>query len=323
MIVRFLVYGAGAVGGAAGALLHASGHETVLLARGAHLAAIQRQGLTLATPEDTRTLPIAAYADPAEVPHPVDAVLLAMKGNDTEAALRALAATVDPATPVACLQNGVANERAALRLFPNVYAICVAFPATHLEPGVVVAHSAPTPGILDLGRYPYGVDEVAQRIAGALRDAGFAASPRPDVMRWKYRKLLVNLSNAVDAVCVRDEATAELGELLRAEAVAVLDAAGIDHASAEEDRLRRGDTIRRQDVPGTPRGGSSSWQSLARGTGSIEADYLNGEIVLLGRLHGVATPYNEHARRVANLFARQGRPPASLPAAQWRTLLTS
>ncbi|MDI1462383.1 2-dehydropantoate 2-reductase [Catellatospora sp. KI3] len=321
--MRFLVYGAGAVGGAAGALLHASGHETVLLARGAHLAAIQRDGLTLATPEGRRTIQVAAFSDPAEVPHPVDAVLLAMKGNDTEAALRALAATVDLATPIACLQNGVANERAALRLFPNVYGICVAFPATHLEPGVVAAHGSPTPGILDLGRYPYGADGTAREIAGALRDAGFVSEVRPDVMRWKYRKLLVNLANALDAVCVRDERTAELGELLRAEAVAVLDAAGIDHASAEEDRVRRGDIIRRHDVPGTPRGGSSSWQSLARGTGSIEADYLNGEIVLLGRLHGVAAPYNEHARRMANLFARQGRPPASLPTAEWEALLRS
>jgi 2-dehydropantoate 2-reductase len=38
--------------------------------------------------------------------------------------------------------------------------------------------------------------------------------------------------------------------------------------------------------------GSSSWQSLVRGAGSIETDYLNGEIALLGRLHGVPTPLN-------------------------------
>ena len=48
------------------------------------------------------------------------------------------------------------------------------------------------------------------------------------------------------------------------------------------------------------RPGASSWQSLARGTGSIEADYLNGEIVLLGRLHGVATPVNAALQRLAN-----------------------
>ena len=46
------------------------------------------------------------------------------------------------------------------------------------------------------------------------------------------------------------------------------------------------------DIGGRRRGGGSSWQSLARGTGTIETDYLNGEIVLLGRLHGVPTPVN-------------------------------
>ena len=51
--------------------------------------------------------------------------------------------------------------------------------------------------------------------------------------------------------------------------------------------------------------GSSSWQSLARGTGSIEADYLNGEITLLGRLHGVPTPVNAMLQDVANDMARE------------------
>ena len=60
-----------------------------------------------------------------------------------------------------CLQNGVANESAALRRFANVYGICVMLPASHLEPGLVVAHSAPVPGILDVGRFPDGVDDTA------------------------------------------------------------------------------------------------------------------------------------------------------------------
>ena len=49
------------------------------------------------------------------------------------------------------------------------------------------------------------------------------------------------------------------------------------------------------------------------GSGSIEADYLNGEISLLGRLHGVPTPANDVLQRLANEFARDRRPPGSLP----------
>ena len=60
------------------------------------------------------------------------------------------------------------------------------------------------------------------------------------------------------------------------------------------------------EIAGRPRAGSSSWQSLARGTGAIETDYLNGEIVLLGRLHGVPTPLNAALCAVAGRYARQG-----------------
>jgi 2-dehydropantoate 2-reductase len=102
-----------------------------------------------------------------------------------------------------------------------------------------------------------------------------------------------------------------LQQRVRAEGVAALDAAGIDHASPEEEAPFR-DLIRLQPVGGRKRQGGSSWQSLARGTGSIEADYLNGEIVLLGRMHGVPTPVNELLQRMAGRAAREGTPPGSI-----------
>jgi 2-dehydropantoate 2-reductase len=58
--------------------------------------------------------------------------------------------------------------------------------------------------------------------------------------------------------------------------------------------------------------GGSSWQSLARGAGSIEAEYLNGEIALLGGLHGVPTPVNELLERLALQAASKGTPPGSM-----------
>ena len=101
----------------------------------------------------------------------------------------------------------------------------------------------------------------------------------------------------------------------RDEAEAVIVAAGIDCASAEEDAERRGDLISIRPIAGERRGGGSSWQSLARGTGSIEADLLNGEIVLLGRLHGVPTPVNALLQVVAHELARMRAAPGSLTEA--------
>ena len=312
--MRFIVHGAGAVGGVLGARLHLAGHDVVLVARGRHLDAIRRDGLTLLSP-DARTTVRPPAAERAE-PRPGDVVLLATKSMDTEAAL---AGYTDPETPVVCVQNGVSNERAALRRFADVYGVCVMFPTSHLTPGVVVQHCAPTPGILDIGRYPSGVDTTAEGIAAAFRSAGFHSEPRADIMRWKYAKLLMNLGNAVQAACGRADGVDAVAERLRAEGRAVLAAAGIPYASDEEDRERRADILRVRPVEGVPRQGGSTWQSLARDTGSVESDHLNGEIVLLGRLHGVPAPLNERARQVANRMARDRLAPGTITPVEFIT----
>lgn len=314
-VMRFIVYGAGAIGGVLGARLHQAGRDVVLIARGAHLDRIRTAGLTVEDPEHTAALRIPAVAGPEEIDWRAgDVVLLAVKSNGTAEAVERLAAVAPTDTPVLCVQNGVANERTALRHFAHVYGVCVMMPAGHLSPGVVQAYSSPTTGILDLGRYPYGVDQTATDLAKELAAATFTAEARPDIMRWKYRKLVMNLANAVDAITRADAAQDELVERLRAEGEGVLAAAGIDVTPLAEDAARRGDILRVTRF-GEQRPGSSSWQSLHRGTGSIEADYLNGEIVLLGRLHGAPAPANELVRRHANRMATHGMPPGGLSAA--------
>ena len=217
-------------------------------------------------------------------------------------------------TPVVSAQNGVANERQLLRVFPHVYSICVMLPALHLEPGVVVQGSSNRPGILDVGRYPSGTDEVRQAISSTLRTATFLSEPRPDIMAWKYRKLIMNLVNGIDASFRNDgDAFDELVRRARAEGERVLEAAGIDVVSEATDQDRRGDAIVRRDT-GESSLGSSTWQSVARGSGSVETDYLSGEIVLLGRMYGVPTPVNALVQNETTRLAREGRSAASSDA---------
>lgn len=315
-LVRYVVLGAGAIGGTIGGRLFEAGHDVVLVARGEHYEALASRGLELRSPAGTAVLPVPVVADvpSAEIDHD-DVVLLTVKSHDTAAALDALAAAAPGGIRVFCAQNGVANERAALRRFADVYALCVMLPAEHLEPGIVVAYGAPRTGILDLGRYPDGVDEVAERVAAGLDAAGFSSRAIAAPMRVKYQKLLMNLANAFQAVCGDDPAWGDLYSRARAEAIACYEAAGIDYASDEEDRARRDGVMRVQPIDGQRHAGGSSWQSMARGVGSIETDYLNGEIVLLGRLHGVPTPVNVLIQRVANEAARQRRPPGCISAA--------
>jgi 2-dehydropantoate 2-reductase len=220
--------------------------------------------------------------------------------------------------PLVCAQNGVEGQRLALRRFHRVYGVCVWLPATFVEPGVVSAAGTPLTGMLHLGRYPHGTDETAHRIAADLEKSRFEAPVVPDVRRWQYAKLLANLGNALEAVSgpATGEAAGALYARVRAEGERVLDAAQIAYASPEEQWRTRGDKITLVPLDGASRGGGSSWQSLARGTGTIEADHLNGEITLLGRLHGVPTPLNDLLRRLANTFARERREAGSLPVAE-------
>jgi len=309
--MRFIVYGAGAVGGVVGGRLFESGADVVLVARGPHLEALRSRGLTIESPKGNVTVSVPAVADPAEVDFVGgEMVLLAMKSHDTVAALHRLGLVAPASVTVACLQNGVQNERAALRRFPDVQAVTVMCPAGYTEPGVVQAWSAPTPGILDVGRYPLGIDEATEALAAAFEDAGFVSLARPDVMRWKYTKLIKNLGNAVEALCP-DRGAVELVSRAREEGKRCLAAAGIDYASDDEDLARRGDILQLGDISGRVRGGST-WQSLTRGLGTVEVDYLNGEIVLLGRLRGVATPVNALLQQLTNQQARRGAPPGAM-----------
>jgi 2-dehydropantoate 2-reductase len=313
--MRFVVFGAGAVGGVVGARLAQHGHDVSLIARGAHRDAIASEGLRVESPEGSVTVRVPVSPGPDAVGWNGDeVVLLAVKSQDSAGALDALAAAAPADTPVVCLQNGVANERAALRRFRNVHGICVMCPATHLEPGVVLAHSAPITALLDIGRYPEGVDQVSHQVAGALGGSAMESEVRPDIMRWKHTKLLMNLGNAIGALCGPEARGGPLNDVVRAEGVACLEAAGIPFASADEDRARRGDKLRIAPAAGGRWRGDSSWQSLARGTGAIETAYLNGEIVLLGRLHSVPTPANELLVHLALQAAREQRPPGFLDA---------
>lgn len=319
--MRFVVVGAGAVGGVVGGRLAQHGHDVVLVARGAHGAAIASDGLLVRSPDEEVRVHVPVVEDARLVElGPQDVVLLTVKGQDTRAALDSLAAA-PPDLAIACLQNGVDNERQVLRRTSRTYAVPVMLPASYLVPGVVDASSSPVTGVLDVGCYPTGVDETATALSAALAASTFSSVPNPAVMRFKWSKLLMNLGNALEAACGPIARGSDIYGMAKTEAEAVLAVAGIDVATDEEDAARRGDLITMRPIAGERRGGGSSWQSLARGTGSIEVDTLNGEIVLLGRLHGVPTPVNEVLQRVAHDLARRGAAPGSMPEDELRALL--
>jgi 2-dehydropantoate 2-reductase len=264
-------------------------------------------GLAVRTPRDDFVVRTTVVPSPSELRFGGDdVVLLAVKSQDTAAALDGLVrAGAAPATPVVCLQNGVANEPLVAERFDHVYGVPVMAPTLHLEPGVVEAKSGPVPAILDVGRYPDGIDGTAERISAAFRSAGIDSRVDSDIMRWKWAKLLMNLGNAVEVVCGPGWRQGDLGRLVNLEGKAVLAAAGISYASGDENRERRGDILQMEAGSGA---GGSTWQSVMRGT-DIETDHLTGEIVRLGARFGVPTPVNSVLLRRAREVAASGKGP--------------
>jgi 2-dehydropantoate 2-reductase len=312
--MRFIVLGAGAVGGVIGARLAQHGHDVVLIARGRHYEAIRDRGLQLESPEETVTLAIPVVDHAGAIAWTdEDVLLLGTKTQDTEAALDSLAAHAPSSLPVLCAQNGVANERIAAARFASVYGVFVWCPADYLVPGNVKVWCSPASGILHIGRYPSGADALAESIAAAFRASTFYADAKADIMRWKYRKLLSNLGNAVDALCGVAARGSGIAQRARREGMACLNAAGISPiGDEEEDAARLEREVQPRTIAGVERRGGSSWQSLERRLGTIETDYLNGEIVRLGQQVGVPTPVNALLQYLSQRVARERRPPGSI-----------
>jgi 2-dehydropantoate 2-reductase len=303
--MRFIVMGLGAVGGTVAALLQRAGHDVVGVARpGPHLDAIQGHGLILATPRETFVAPLKAVPRISELrPGADDAILLAMKTQDTGVALDDILAAGFGGAMIVCLQNGLENERLAIRRFANVYGVCVALPSAYIEAGEVLDYGDPMPGILDVGRWPHGHDATSAAIAAALTSAGFSSDSVPDIQRHKAGKLLSNLANTIELACGPGAHWAGHYAEVRREGETALTAAGIAYATIADERARRGAfTIR--PIDGKTRQGGSTWQSVARGAGSVETDYLNGEIVLLARQHGTEAPLNAKLCEIGRRIAR-------------------
>jgi 2-dehydropantoate 2-reductase len=323
--LRFIIYGAGGIGGPLGVFLQEAGFPVTLIARGEHLRKIRAAGLTVVHGEGERTVRIAAVGHPSELtPRADDAVVLTMKAQDTEAALRDLRASGfdSRTTPLFCVQNCLANERIASRYYERVYGVMIVIPGIHLEPGVVFNPISGNHGYMDVGRYPQGVDDLIEAFVCAVRAAGYAASAHSNVMESKGAKFLTNLGNAMGAITNGRGDNAAFMERVRDEAMACLRAAGLpfEAADAFEARVRanRGANVPLAGIPAGNRG--SSWQSLMRGQGSVETDFLNGEVVMLGRIHGISAPCNAVLQRVASEMARLKQRPGQYSAEELTAL---
>ncbi|MFC1953674.1 ketopantoate reductase family protein [Chloroflexota bacterium] len=319
--MRIIIYGAGGIGCVTGGHLARTGHEVILIGRPGNVNAINENGLRLITPTGTYTVSVPAVTGPEQIDfNSDDVVLLCMKGQDTEAALR----TLKPLTgdvPVFCLQNGVRNEEIAAQYFPRVYGVMVRVGAVYLEDGEVTARRDP-PGWFIIGCYPRGTDEITEFVATSLRAASFLVKTTQDVMPYKWGKLMGNLSNAIGAITNAREGEADsISQATQLELQNLLTQAGIHWITQEETAKEWPETTAPLRGSLETEAQSSTWQSLAREQGTVESEFLNGEVIRLAERLGRHAPINKMLVKITTEMAVKHELPGKYTPAQLSALL--
>lgn len=319
--MRYIIYGAGGIGSIMGGHLLRTGHGAVLIGRPGHVDAIKARGLRLTTPTAEYIVPIPAYTGPEQIEfRPDDVVCLCMKGQDTEAAVKALKKQVED-VPVCCFQNGVRNEETVARYFPRVYGAMVRVGAVYLDDGEVIARRDP-PGWYIIGRYPAQADPFAEEIARGIREAGYFVRTVEDAMPYKWGKLMANLGNAIGAISNGSwKETDFIYKAVAAEAEAVVKKAGIKVISQQEVADSWPEITAPLKGQLNTEAQSSTWQSLARRQGHVETEFLNGEIVRVAKRVGMEAPLNAKLVEIAEQMAADGDTPGKYPPPELARLL--
>ena len=309
--LRFLFFGAGAVGSLLGARLAQAGSEVTLVGRPPHVDAVTRDGVRMVSAGKVSSQSVrAARPSVAEAGGPFDYVFLTVKSYDTLDAVDQLQMVLRPGTILGSFQNGVGNEEAISLALPEqaLVAGSLTVPVSLDEPGTIQLHSRSGGVALAPVSPEVNVAPVVRR----LHDAGFKARRYTDFRAMKWSKLLFNiLGNAQSAILDLPPshvfADSELFRYERAafrEAIVVMDrmrVAVVSLPGLPTPSLRRAmslPSILAQMLLEPRLGGArgnkmpSLWWDLSRGKGRTEAAFLNGAVVDAGRRYDVPTPVN-------------------------------
>ncbi|MGR3322286.1 MAG: ketopantoate reductase family protein [Pseudooceanicola sp.] len=303
------VVGPGAIGGVIAARLARAEHgigRLSVVARGAHLAAIRENGLTLETPEETFTVPLNAVADPAELP-PQDVVITALKGHQIPPMAEKLAALLAPHGRILPVVNGLpwwypvpdghGGVRGADEVDPGGHlwrligperAIgAIAYLGSELpEPGRV---HVSIPGYLDLGRLPGEQREDVARLAELLRGAGWMIRETEPFQNALFSKLFSNCAfNSVAAVTRASQARTAADPVLAQLLIDIME--GVRALAEAEGAFIKMSSEKRLDLAAKgPDHAPSTLQDLLQGR-QMELEPIFGATVALAKARGVPVP---------------------------------
>jgi 2-dehydropantoate 2-reductase len=306
--MKIAAMAAGAVGGYFGARMAAAGHDVFFIARGAHLEAIRKNGMTIESVNGDLHLPKPNVTDDPKSVGSVDIVLFAVKLWDTEKGAELTRPLVAPHTRVITLQNGVDSvERVAPILGAEQTVGGAAYIATTIAAPGVIKHTS------SFAKMRFGhADKHADPMLQAFADAGKAAKIDVDISadiereRWEKFCFLVAMSGSTAMLrspigpIASDPELAGFFRQLMAEPLAIAKAKGVTFEPGFIDE--RMDFMQRRVERGMK---ASMAHDLERGN-RLELDWLAGKVRDLGRELNVPTPASDAVYTVLKLH-RMGK----------------
>jgi len=305
--MRICIYGAGAIGGYLGAQLALAGAEVALVARGAHLAAMQTGGVKLLIDGDERVAYPRCTGNPAEL-GPQDYVIITLKAPAVPEAAAQIKPLLGPHTAVVTAVNGIPwwyfykldgpwqnhqlksvdpNGQQWQLIGPERVIGCVVYPATEVVAPGVIRHISGNG--LTLGEPAGEKSERVTQLSRILRQAGFKAPVRNQIRNEIWVKLWGNLSfNPISALThaplntiATDPGTRAVVRAMMQEAQRVAERLGVQFGIDIEQRIAGAEAV------GAHR--TSMLQDLERGR-PMEIDALLTVVQELGQLVNVDTP---------------------------------
>ena len=301
--MRIAIIGAGGVGGYFGARLQQAGAEVHFVARGAHLAAMRRDGLRVESPLGNIHLPHVNVTDnPGDIGR-ADMVWLSVKLWDMEAAVRAMRPLIGPDTGVISFQNGVQKDDVLRAAFGEKGVMGgVAYIATNIDRPGVIKHTG-TMQRLIFGEYDGHRSLRAEALLDACVRGGINAELSEDVRRaiWEKFVFLVGLSGStttmretIGPIRSHPQSRRFLSDLM-GETVAVGRALGVAlPADFADQRLAFVDSL--------PDAMTSSMHHDLKAGKRLEVSWLSGGVSQLGEKAGVATPMNRAVWDILALY---------------------
>ncbi len=292
--MKIAVFGTGGIGGIYGTRLHAAGQEVHFIARGAHLAAMRENGLTVETEGGIRRHEgISATDDPASI-GPVDIVLFGVKLWDTESAATACRPLLGADTAVLSLQNGIDAYPVLARVLGTQHALAGVAEVSAVIAGPGLIRQTGTFTRIRAGEEDGRESERLTAFAAACAAADIEYIPSPDIAADRWRKFaLIVAGSGLTAVTRQTVGTVRSDPHMRATFAACLEETiAVGRAEGVELEPDLGSKLMGfvEALPEDMR--ASMAADLAAGR-RLELPWLSGRVSALGRELGVPTPVND------------------------------